>query len=106
MSTIYKAKIIPFFYLLQLFFSNLLSRTQVNNKNGTFSELNQQAFGHGSRFSMGSDAGDINNDGWLDIITLDMLPEDEKVLKSSASDDPLDVYDFKTNRGYHHQYSK
>jgi len=32
LSTIYKAKIIPFFYLLQLFFSNLLSRTQVNKK--------------------------------------------------------------------------
>jgi hypothetical protein len=32
LSTIYKAKIIPFFYLLQLFFSNLLSRTQVSSE--------------------------------------------------------------------------
>ena len=78
----------------------------LNNRNGTFSEINQQAFGHESRFSMGSDAGDINNDGWLDIITLDMLPADEKVLKSSASDDSPDVYDFKMGKGYHHQNAR
>jgi hypothetical protein len=52
----------------------------LNNQNGTFSEINREAFGHESRFSMGSDAGDVNNDGWVDIITLDMLPADEKVL--------------------------
>lgn len=78
----------------------------VNNRNGTFSELNKEAFGHESRFSMGSDAGDINNDGWLDIVTLDMLPADETVLKSSTGDDPLDVYDYKMSKGYHHQYSR
>jgi hypothetical protein len=78
----------------------------VNNQNGTFSEINKEAFGHESRFSMGSDAGDINNDGWLDLITLDMLPADEKLLKSSVSDDPLDIYEFKMSKGYHHQYAK
>ena len=56
----------------------------VNQQNGTFKEMGALAFGHQSRFSMGSDIADINNDGWADIITLDMLPEDEKVLKSSA----------------------
>jgi hypothetical protein len=78
----------------------------VNNRNGTFSEMNRQAFGHESRFSMGSDIADLNNDGWLDIITLDMLPADEKVLKSSATDDPLDIYNFKFNYGYYHQYPR
>ena len=78
----------------------------INNGNGTFSEKNQEAFGHESRFSMGSDAGDVNNDGWLDLVTLDMLPSDEKVLKSSVSDDPLDIYAFKMSKGYHHQLSK
>ena len=78
----------------------------LNNRNGTFSEINQEAFGHESRFSMGSDAGDVNNDGWLDIITLDMLPADEKVLKSSVSDDIPDVYDFKMRYGYHHQSAR
>lgn len=74
--------------------------------NKAFSEINQRAFGHESRFSMGSDIGDVNNDGWLDIITLDMLPGDEKVLKSSAGEDPLDIYQYKLSFGYHHQYAR
>lgn len=78
----------------------------INNKNGTFSEMNEKAFGHESRFSMGSDVADLNNDGWLDIVTVDMLPKDEKVLKSSASDDPFDIYRFKMSNGYHTQYSR
>ena len=78
----------------------------LNNKNGTFSEQNKQAFRHQSRFSMGSDAADINNDGWQDIITLDMLPEDEKVLKSSISDDPPEIYNYKLSFGYQQQFSK
>ncbi|MBC7424822.1 MAG: VCBS repeat-containing protein, partial [Ferruginibacter sp.] len=78
----------------------------INNKNGTFSEMNEKAFGHESRFSMGSDVADLNNDGWLDIVTVDMLPKDEKVLKSSASDDPFDIYRYKMSNGYHTQYSR
>ena len=78
----------------------------INNKNGSFSEINKEAFGHESRFSMGSAIEDMNNDGWLDIITLDMLAPDEKTIKSSFSDDPLDIYNFKLSYGYHHQYSR
>lgn len=78
----------------------------LNNGNGTFSEINNEAFGHESRFSMGSDIADINNDGWLDLITLDMLPEDEKILKSSSGDDAADVYQYKLDFGFHHQYAR
>lgn len=78
----------------------------LNNRNGTFCEMNDKAFGHESRFSMGSDAADFNNDGWPDIVTMDMLPMDEKVLKSSASDDPFDIYKYKMSFGYHTQYSR
>ncbi|MEO6232449.1 MAG: CRTAC1 family protein [Ferruginibacter sp.] len=78
----------------------------VNQQDGTFKELNAEAFGHESRFSMGSDIADINNDGWLDIITLDMLPADEKLLKSSAGDDPLEIFNYKLSYGYHYQYSR
>lgn len=76
----------------------------INNRNGTFSEINRDAFGHESRFSMGSAIADMNNDGWQDIITLDMLPADEKILKSSGGDDPLDIYNYKFGFGYYHQY--
>ncbi|MES2649357.1 MAG: VCBS repeat-containing protein [Bacteroidota bacterium] len=78
----------------------------LNNGNGSFSEINQQAFDHESRFSMGSAIADMNNDGWQDIITLDMLPADEKVLKSSSGDDPIDIYNFKLSFGYHHQNAR
>jgi enediyne biosynthesis protein E4 len=78
----------------------------LNNHDGTFKEINRQAFGHESRFSMGSDIADINNDGWLDLITLDMLPPEEKLLKTSAGDDPLNIFQFKLNFGYHYQYSR
>ena len=78
----------------------------LNNGNGSFSEINREAFGHESRFSMGSDIADINNDGWLDIITLDMLPADEHLLKTAAGDDALDIYNFKFSFGYYHQYSR
>ena len=74
----------------------------INQQNGTFRECNQQAFGHESRFSMGSDIADMNNDGWLDIITLDMLPRDERLLKTSWGDDPLNIYLYKLNFGYHY----
>lgn len=77
-----------------------------NNHNGTFSEINTSAFGHESRFSMGADIADVNNDGWLDIMTLDMLPPDEVVLKSSGGDDPADTYEYKKSFGYHDQYSR
>ncbi len=78
----------------------------LNNKDGSFSETNKKAFGHESRFSMGSDGADLNNDGWLDIVTMDMLPRDEKVLKSSAGDDPFEIYQYKMSYGYHNQYSR
>lgn len=78
----------------------------VNQGNGTFKEMNNEAFGHESKFSMGNDAADINNDGWLDIVTMDMLPEDEKVLKSSLGDDPLDIFMYMRSFGYNYEYSR
>ena len=88
------------------YYQNKVASLAKNPSGKAFSEINQQAFGHESRFSMGSDMADVNNDGWLDIITLDMLPSDERVLKSSAGEDPLDIYQYKLSFGYHHQYSR
>ncbi len=83
----------------------------VNQGNGTgsslrFKEEAKIRMGHQSRFSMGSDIADINNDGFLDLMTLDMYPEDEFVEKSSAGEDPLDIYLYKLEFGYFNQYSR
>lgn len=79
----------------------------VNNGNGTFTESGADHFSHYSRFSMGNDVADYNNDGQLDLVTVDMLPDKEKVLKSYGSDENPDTYKYKLmGHGYQNQYSK
>jgi len=78
----------------------------LNNKNGTFSEMGKKALPHTSRFSMGCDAADLNNDGYQDLMTLDMYPEDETVEKTSLGEDPLDIFMMKLAYGYNYQYSR
>ena len=79
----------------------------LNNGDGTFSECLKYYFGHTTRFSMGNDVADINNDGWPDMISLDMLPEDETVLKASEGDDNIQVQKLRTQRyGYHYQFTR
>src|SRR5690554_4425 len=79
----------------------------INQGDGSFKELLKEKFSQASRFSMGNDAADINHDGFIDILTLDMLPEDEKVLKASMSDDPIYTHDLKIERlKYHPQYAR
>lgn len=79
----------------------------LNNGDGTFTESLKQYFGHTSRFSMGVDVADVNHDGFPDILSLDMLPEDEKVLKSSLGDDNVQMLKMRTEKlGYHYQYTR
>ncbi len=47
----------------------------VNQKNGKFEDQIDKYFPHTSNNTMGADAGDVNNDGRLDFMSLDMLPE-------------------------------
>ncbi|SIP92919.1 VCBS repeat-containing protein [Maribacter ulvicola] len=79
----------------------------LNNGDGTFKESLKEAFGHTTRFSMGSDVADINHDGLPDLISLDMLGKDEIVLKSSEGDDDIQIQKMKTKTfGYHNQYTR
>ncbi|WP_299215922.1 FG-GAP-like repeat-containing protein [uncultured Aquimarina sp.] len=78
----------------------------INNRDGTFSNELSKNFAYTSRFSMGSDVADINNDGYQDLITLDMLPNNEKVLKESDGDISYNTQDFLIKQGYQKQYAR
>lgn len=76
----------------------------LNNKNGTFSEILTTALQHTSNFSMGCDMADVNNDGFLDLMVMDMLPEDnyrQKVLKGPTK---YDAYQMAADYGYYYQH--
>ncbi|HET7372865.1 MAG TPA: CRTAC1 family protein, partial [Gemmatimonadaceae bacterium] len=77
-----------------------------NNCDGTFTEIGASAMPHTSRSSMGVDAADFNNDGRPDLITADMLPSREDVLKSSATVESYGLYTRKLAAGYHPQLAR
>lgn len=78
----------------------------VNNKDGSFSEEGLTYFGHTSHFSMGNDVADINNDGLMDVITLDMLPEQHKRRKLMSGSHSYDMFQMAKKFGYGHQYMR
>jgi len=76
----------------------------INNGDGTFSYETENALRHTSFYSMGVDAADINNDGYTDFMTLDMVAEDNFRLKSNMSGmDPEDFWNV-VSKGGHYQY--
>lgn len=75
----------------------------INNRNGTFKESITSSMAHIARFAMGTDIADYNNDGRPDIITLDMLPEDNHRQKLLKGPDEYDQYHLLVDSGYYHQ---
>ncbi|MEO9512214.1 MAG: VCBS repeat-containing protein [Flavobacteriaceae bacterium] len=75
----------------------------INNTDGTFSEQLQNFIGHTSLFSMGSDVADINNDGFMDVMTLDMLPEGNYRQKIVSGPDNYDKYQRLVSTGFYNQ---
>ncbi len=78
----------------------------INQRNGTFKDEMEDWFGHTSFSSMGADIADINNDGYPEIFTTDMLPEDDYRLKTLGAFDDIDLYNAKFKAGFYHQYVK
>ena len=79
-------------------------RIYLNQQNGTFEEIASEVTGHLSNFSMGNDIADINNDGWLDFMSLDMVSEDNYGIKASMSGMNPERFQEMLQQGFHYQY--
>jgi enediyne biosynthesis protein E4 len=78
----------------------------INQHDGTFKESLQTFMGHTSKFSMGCDVADINNDGLPDLLTLDMLPESNRRQKMLKGPDGYDHFRSLIDHGYYYQYMR
>ncbi len=76
----------------------------INNRDGTFSNQSKDMLRHQSQFSMGADISDFNNDTRPDIITLDMLGEDNYRKKTTIGNNSYQVYISNEQWGYEYQY--
>jgi enediyne biosynthesis protein E4 len=79
----------------------------INNRDGTFTNEIKDRLKHQSLFSMGIDISDVNNDHYLDIITLDMLPENN-LRRKTVSGAGATYYSYINNveYGYEFQYMR
>ncbi|MEJ7830535.1 MAG: VCBS repeat-containing protein, partial [Segetibacter sp.] len=92
----------PDIYVANDFVSNDL--LYINNRNGTFTNRLGEYFKHTAWNAMGSDAVDINNDGLPDLISLEMLPEDNLRKKRMFGGNEYYNYFNSSQFGYEHQY--
>jgi hypothetical protein len=78
----------------------------INNHDGTFTNQLSSQIGHTSLSSMGNDAADLNNDGYADICTLDMLPEDNRRQKLLFASDNFEQFRVREEAGLHKQFMR
>ena len=79
----------------------------INQKNSTYLDIiknKPNKVGHTSHFSMGNDAADLNNDGFIDLLSVDMLPENLKTYKTSGLEYAYPIYRQYLNKNYNPQY--
>jgi len=94
----------PDIYVANDFLSNDV--LWLNNRNGTFTNQVAAALRHQSYSSMGADVADINNDGWPDIATLDMMPETNERKKLTYSFMSYDRYQAERAMGYQPEFMR
>lgn len=94
----------PDIYVTNDYLSNDL--LWLNNKNGSFTNVIAASLNHQSYSSMGVDAADINNDGLIDITTLDMMPEESERQKMMYSFLSYERYEMERNAGYEPEFMR
>lgn len=78
----------------------------INQKNGQFRDVSGSSMMHTSQYTMGVDIADANNDGYPEIVAVDMLPSDPYILKRSLGEDNYDIFHLKIRYGYNYQYTR
>ncbi|TMI83594.1 MAG: CRTAC1 family protein [Bacteroidetes bacterium] len=78
----------------------------INQKDGTFKDELEDWMQHTSFSSMGADIADINNDGYPDLFTTDMLPLNDYRLKTTGAFDNIDLFNAKLKSGFYYQYTQ
>lgn len=94
----------PDIYVANDFLSN--DEMWLNNRNGTFTNCIAKSVQHQSYSSMGADAADVNNDGWPDVVTLDMMPESNERRKLTWSAMNYERYQAERSYGYEPEYMR
>jgi hypothetical protein len=78
----------------------------MNQKNGKFKDVLEETMQHTSFSSMGADIADVNNDGYSDIFTTDMLPLSDFRIKTTGAFDDIDMFNRKISAGFYYHYVK
>jgi len=76
----------------------------INQKDGTFTNEIGDYMRHLTFNGMGNDIADINNDGHMDVVVLDMLPPDNKRHKLTMTGNNYDQFQRRLSDGYQPQY--
>jgi enediyne biosynthesis protein E4 len=76
----------------------------INNQDGTFTNRAKKYLRHQTYNAMGNDVADFNNDGNDDIVTVDMLPPDNKRWKLTIAGNRYDEFNNSVTLGYAPQY--
>lgn len=76
----------------------------LNNQDGTFTEDIKNWTSHLCLSAMGVDIADVNNDGLSDIFITDMLPEEDKRIKSVMEFEGYNVFKLKQSKDFYQQY--
>ncbi len=92
----------PDIYVSNDFISNDLF--YINQKDGTFKNEIRKYMSYQSKSSMGDDMADVNNDGNLDIFTLDMMPETYYKKKQTINGFSYMFYVNDEKFGFEHQF--
>jgi hypothetical protein len=76
----------------------------INNGDGTFTDRTAEVTGQTSFYGMGADIADYNNDGFPDIMQIDMAPENHQRNQENMTRMRVSDFEEMLQEGLHYQY--